>query len=211
MKRLLFLGDSLTDCRRLWLPEYQGLGDGYVYKIRERFASRKLFPLILNKGHDGFTIQALLRALDRDCLAYTPDLVTILAGINNIGMAHNTGISLKEQGFASCFSDLLRRIKKETQSELLLMGPFIFPHPQEYTLWMEDIAYVEQVLQDLADQDEKVRFLPLNQRLNEAAGKSGYLALTTDGIHLTGYGHDLLADIWWTEFSAFYADPSASR
>lgn len=210
MKRLLFLGDSITDCGRLWLPEYQGLGDGYVYKIGERFATRGLFPQILNKGHDGFTVQSLLRTLKKDCLAYSADFVTILAGINNIGVARNTGVSLNDQGFAPCFSDLIRRIKKETPSELLLMGPFVFPHPQEYSLWMEEIAYVEQILQNLANQEEKVRFLPLNQRLNEAAGKSGYPALTTDGIHLTGYGHDLLADIWWEEFSAFHADSSLS-
>ena len=30
MEKLLFLGDSITDAHRLWMPEYEGYGNGYV-------------------------------------------------------------------------------------------------------------------------------------------------------------------------------------
>ena len=36
MKNFVFLGDSITDANRLWLPEYKGLGNGYVKILAEK-------------------------------------------------------------------------------------------------------------------------------------------------------------------------------
>ena len=53
MKNFVFLGDSITDAGRLWLPEYNGLGNGYVKILSEKLSDK--FSVI-NKGHGSFTL-----------------------------------------------------------------------------------------------------------------------------------------------------------
>ena len=66
MKNFVFLGDSITDAGRLWLPEYNGLGNGYVKILSEKLSDK--FSVI-NKGHGSFTLPFLLRNLTTDCLS----------------------------------------------------------------------------------------------------------------------------------------------
>ena len=195
-KRYLFLGDSITDANRLWLPEYRGLGNGYVFHIGKALAAEGRYPEIMNKGHDGFTVHALLRNLSEDLLAYDPDFVTVLVGINNIGMAFHTGQTLEQQDFYEDYRKLLTLLSGETRAKVLCMGPFVFPKPQEYSLWLEAVLSMEKGIQELTACFFRVCFLPLQEWLNEAADRLGYEAVTTDGIHLTELGHRLLAGHW---------------
>ena len=107
MKNFVFLGDSITDAGRLWLPEYNGLGNGYVKILSEKLSDK--FSVI-NKGHGSFTLPFLLRNLTTDCLSLSPAAVSILIGINDVGVAKNTGKSLRAQEFASNYDTLIRRL-----------------------------------------------------------------------------------------------------
>lgn len=198
MKRpcYLFLGDSITDGGRLFLPANEGLGDGYVWRIARSFAEQGLSPHIINKGHDGFTVGRVLCNLEEDCLSHHPDFVTILIGINNIAVVRNTGRTLADQCFYEDYGRLLSKITERTGAEILCMGPFIFPQPLEYLLWMEDVKAMEKDLQILADSYENARFLPLHDPLNEIGKKLGYELITTDGIHLTSLGHTYVSRLW---------------
>lgn len=69
MKNFVFLGDSITDAGRLWLPEYNGLGNGYVKILSEKLSDK--FSVI-NKGHGSFTLPFLLRNLTTDCRRLHP-------------------------------------------------------------------------------------------------------------------------------------------
>lgn len=192
----VFLGDSITDGGRLFLPGHRGLGQGYVRLIADSLAEAGQPSTVINKGHDGFTVSRLLSNLEADCFPYDPDLVTILVGINNIAVARNTGRSLEEQGFYEDYGRLLDQITERTHAQILCMGPFVFPWPREYLYWMDDVATVEAGLQRIVASRGRARFLPLNASLNEAAQRLGYSRITTDGIHLTALGHEYLSRIW---------------
>ena len=199
MKRLLFLGDSITDSGRLWLPEYKGLGDGYV-KIIADFLHREEPALeLINKGHDGFTLPALLRNLSIDCFSLSPDLITVLIGINDISVAINTGSPKLLQNFQDHYRMLLDRLLSESSAEIVCMGPFLFPHPQEYALWMPSVLHIQEIIASLA-LEYGLAFLPLHEPLNRLARELGYPAVTTDGIHLTQAGHKLIAKIWLKQY-----------
>ena len=178
MKTFLFLGDSITDSHRLWQPENGGLGDGYVKMLSGIAAEKHLPAAFINKGHDGFTLPSLLRNLPLDCYPSSPDFITILIGIND---------------------KLLSEILAHTDAGLLCMAPFIFPHPQEYQLWIPDVIRAETAI---AETTEKYRipFLPLHNFFNTCAEKEGYEKITWDGVHLTALGHQLLADQWLKKY-----------
>ena len=53
----------------------------------------------------------------------------------------------------------------------------------------------------------RLPFLPLHNYFNKEATQSGFDAITTDGIHLTLYGHKLLAEKLFLSFKALITIP----
>lgn len=201
----LFLGDSITDSNHLWLPETNNLGDGYVSMLAE-----KLGPdaLVTNKGIDGFTVAALLERLKRGFLKSHPDVISLLIGINDIGVALNTGVSLEELHFAEHYREVLDRLLASDAS-LLCSGPFIFPHPQKYQIWIPYVLELEQLMGSICA-SRSVSFVPLHSYLTSLVKEENFDAVTIDGIHLTAYGHKMLAEYLLPHLPSFSHSGSSS-
>lgn len=180
-KTLLFLGDSITDCGRLY-PAY--LENGYVSMLGEDIKSAGLPFQLVNKGHDGLTLPRLVKNLPVDCYPKNADITGVLIGVNDTAVCMITGKSLEEMDFAGQYELLIQNILSNTKTKLFCMGPFLFPHPQEYAGWLPVICRMEEIIEDLA-RKYALPFLPLQERLNEAADEYGYDAITADGVHLT--------------------------
>lgn len=196
MKTILFLGDSITDCNHYFEPD--NLGYGYVRMISDKINAPDKNYQVLNKGNDGFTVPAVRRLWKRSCFSLKPDLITLLIGINDLGVIKNTGItpSAALAEFHEQYQSLIDEIRLITDCPILLMEPFIFPHPAEYAAWEPELHQMNQIIRKLAKDNELV-FLPLWEHLSAAAKAEGFSQITTDGIHLTSIGHALLADCWF--------------
>lgn len=191
MERLLCLGDSITAAGRLFCPDR--LGEGYVSMLSPLLKDLK----IINKGIDGLTISRLLQNIQRDCIDLDPDIITIQIGINNIGLMMNTDRSPTQQmqmmaEYIKDYTALLQKITKQSHARLILIGPFIFPYPEEFTGWIPHVKTLSGHIRELADIFD-CSFLPLHGLLIQEARRLGYGAVTTDGIHLTRLGHEIVA------------------
>ena len=195
MKKIVFLGDSITDAYHNFGIDDKGLGDGYVGCIDRKLNKIEEKVKILNKGHDGFTIQGLKRCLFQDCILQKPDVVSILIGCNDVGVMMNTGRTLEQQGFRENYEKVIREIRWQTDAEIICMAPFIFPYPAKYANWIPAIRETEEIVRDIAG-IYKLSFLALHDELQEAAEKYGYNAVTVDGIHLTRMGAEIVAELW---------------
>ena len=195
MKTLLFLGDSITDCNHYFDPE--NLGYGYVRMIEKQINTPDKNYQVQNFGNDGFTIPALRRLWQRKGLNLKPDFITILIGINDLAVIKNTGItpSVGLAQFREQYQALIEDIRLMTDCPILLMEPFIFPHPAEYATWETELHQMNKFIHQLAV-DNGLFFLPLWEDLLSAAKKDGFSEITTDGIHLTAEGHKILAGQW---------------
>lgn len=199
--RLIFLGDSITDAGHNFQPVREGepgLGDGYVRRIAAMLEAGPADTDVVdirNAGHDGFTVQGLLRMLEWDCLRHSPDVVSILVGCNDAAVCMNTGRTLDETGFAESYKRLLRRIREGARARIICMGPFIFPCPLEYRNWIPLIREIEAAEQEAA-REAGALFIPLHALLNREAEAAGYGQITVDGIHLAERGAEIIAREW---------------
>ena len=204
---VLFIGDSITDYNRA-RPVGEGLynawGTSYAAMASSLLCAMypELHLRMINMGISGNQIRDLDKRWQTDVLDLKPDWVVVLIGINDVGVAKNTGKSLRAQEFASNYDTLIRRLLEASIPSVFLMSPFLFSRPQEYLNWLPELREAEHTIETLARQYQ-LPFLTLQDRMQEAE-KYGTDALTPDGIHLTAFGHELLAKWWLEAFADFY-------
>src|SRR4051794_13362046 len=89
--RLLFVGDSITDCGRR--EDKDELGSGYVRRVRDYLGATQPLrtPQIFNRGISGNKIPDLQSRWDRDVLELNADILSVYIGINDVwhGLAPN--------------------------------------------------------------------------------------------------------------------------
>ena len=208
--QIICLGDSITDCGHL-LNNFP-LGNGYVQMLSEMFnkkisirqpVSRSSNPdssnvvQIKNYGFDGFTVARVLDNIRQHRISlHRSPIITLLIGINDIGLMMNTDRTADQQKqmmseFSDHYEELLKLLTADAR-QVILMEPFIFPHPEEYRIWIPYVRIISELIRQISEK-YRLPFLPLHDVLNEMAAEHGFDAVTIDGIHLTARGHELLA------------------
>ncbi len=209
---LICLGDSITACGRLF--DAPPLGNGYVKLLKERLQKENPSVSVTNFGFDGFTAPRLLDAVQAQGLLNLAknmlSVFTILVGINDIGLMMNTCGTEEQKArhmakFTESISNLIELLFPEAQG-IFLLEPFIFPCPQEYLSWLPLQKAVSDILKKTAAEYKLPYILLQNDFLN-AAEHCGYEALTTDGVHLTAFGHEILAQKLWNVLSTLAQSP----
>lgn len=195
MTSCLFLGDSTTDAGHLFDPA--GMGHGYVQALSLRPELSSV--LLQNRGHDGFTIEQIWRMLSRDGIEDTWDVITLLAGVNDIPVEVYTSHHRIPEEFTSCYEKILSFLSEHTSARLILIEPFLFDLPLEYKNWHPYIETESCIIRNLAKKYH-ARFVPTDAVLRAAAQNQGMDQITVDGIHLTPAGNDILAELWLSAF-----------
>ena len=203
MKRIVFQGDSITDAQRdrKALPESNtGFGEGYAALI----AARVLCDHpgegynFINRGCAGNGILDVLGRWKGDCLNFSPDVVSLLVGINDV--AHEKGPRKNGADIEQfrMFLDIMldSTVKRLPGIRLVLMEPFAFETGMVTADWLPEVAEQGAAVKELAARYDAV-FIPCQQILDEAACRAGDKTLILyDGVHPTLMGHQVLADNW---------------
>lgn len=191
MANCLFLGDSITDAGHLFDPA--NLGEGYVSVLAEMTAADQC--ILCNRGHDGFTVEQVLRMLKRDGIEKHWDIISLLAGINDIPVEVYTSHHRIPDEFSQYYTEILEFLSLRTNARLILIEPFLFSIPQEYQNWQPYLQMESSIIRNLALRFDAA-LLPANEILNHAASIHGVRQITVDGIHLTSLGNRILAETW---------------
>lgn len=124
-EKLLFIGDSITDCGRRGTEA--PLGNGYVRLFTElvtaQYPGRKIH--YINKGIGGNRISHLKDRWRDDVLYHRPEVLSIKIGINDL----HSHLGRVEDGvspelFARIYDELLDLTRRELGCRVVLLTPF---------------------------------------------------------------------------------------
>jgi acyl-CoA thioesterase I len=196
VKRVLFIGDSITDSGRRDDPEQ--IGFGYVRTLRDYFTTafpEKEFEFI-NRGVGGNRVTDLADRWKEDVIDLRPDLVSISIGINDVWRQLDSPgiVQVDPDKFKEVYQDLLTQVKRETDAEIVLMEPTVIEEDVQSEGNRLLIPYVEAV-RELAEQF-KAAVVPEHKAFIRYLESGGRLNLTTDGVHMTSAGDMLMARTW---------------
>ena len=128
--KLLFIGDSVTDCDRK-RPVGEGLfgatGKGYVTLVDAMLCARhpELGLRVVNMGIGGQQARHLVERWKADVLDHKPDYVAVMIGINDVWRQFDCPRQTEEhhlpKDYARCLDAMCRRTKVK---RLILMTPY---------------------------------------------------------------------------------------
>ena len=205
--KILFFGDSITDAgrNRDASSHMSTLGYGFVRVIADRLQGAEPAKYeIVNRGIGGNRVVDLYARIKCDAWNLQPDVISILIGINDIWheIGNQNGVEIDR--FENVYRMMLADTKKALpNTKIILCEPFVLEGtatsyteetPERYERFCQVYQYAE-VVKNLA-KEFNLPFLPLQEKLTQAAKKSKAEYYLADGVHPHVAGATLIADEW---------------
>ena len=195
-KRILFIGDSITEWGRLEDPEQ--LGENYVRIIHDYL--RVTYPEskfeIINKGIGGNRVTDLASRWQDDVIALSPDIVSISIGINDVWRQVDQPEmeQVYPDKFEQVYDGLLAQLKAETNATIVLMEPTVIGEEIDSSGNEMLIPYV-QATHKLVEKYQ-TKLVPTHEVFLDYLKKNTNYNLTIDGVHMNSAGNMLMAKSW---------------
>ena len=192
-QKILFIGDSITDCdRRGAAAPY---GNGYMRLVRDLLLAR--YPeyglKFVNRGISGDTTRDLAARWERDVIAERPDWLAVLIGINDVWRAFggNSREAVPLAEYTTTLRRLLDRTRAATAARLILMETYMIEPDRAQTMRQKMNAY-GAALRQLAAEYQAV-LVPTQAAFDAALHQTPPAAWADDQIHPNGPGHAVIA------------------
>ena len=195
--KILFTGDSVTDCGRD-RSNCCHLGSGYPFLIASRLGAdlAEMELQFFNTGIGGNRISDLKARWVEDCIALKPDIVSILIGVNDTWHEFGSANGVEIPRYERFYRELIEWTQRELPSvKLVLLEPFVLCFGAVSDPWLPEIAERARIVRTLAEEYSAL-FVPLQDLFSEAAKKAPPSHWLVDGVHPTAAGHQLIADAW---------------
>lgn len=193
---VLFQGDSITDAGRS-RDNDAVLGGGYANHVAAWFGA--LHPekgvRFLNRGIGGNRVRDLRARWTEDCIALKPDVVSIMIGINDTWRRFDRDDPTSAEDYARDYRHILARVRDELGARLVVVEPFVLPHPEDRRAWRVDLDPKIQVARELA-REFGALYVPLDGLLAAACTQAPPAFWAADGVHPTQAGHAFVARAW---------------
>jgi lysophospholipase L1-like esterase len=193
---VLFQGDSITDAGRS-RDNPAELGRGYANLIAAWFGMLhpELQVRFLNRGISGNRAVDLQARWQADCLDLKPDWVSIMIGINDTWRRYDRNDPTSAADYTAAYREILTRTRDQAQARLVLLEPFVLPHPADRRAWREDLDPKIAAVRELAREFGAI-YIPLDGLLAAATTRREPAFWAADGVHPTQVGHAFIARAW---------------
>lgn len=200
---ILFQGDSITDSGRARdksaANDLQALGSGYAMlaasNMLNKFANKNI--QVYNRGISGNKVPQLQGRWQADCLALNPTILSILIGVNDYWHKRSGNYV----GSAALYKEQYKKLLDTTLEKLpnvrLIIGePFAVKNVKHVDdSWFPEFAAYQNASKDIA-KEYKATFIPYQSIFDQAEKAANGAYWTTDGVHTTLAGANLMAQHW---------------
>lgn len=195
--KLLFEGDSITDCCRDRSDRHSL--SGYNKIIAEKGSPCGVESF--NRAVSGDRTGEVLQRLEGELKELRPDAYSMLIGINDTWRRYD---GTNDPTFGEQFRKNLRAILsavRKSGAKIILLEPFLIPTDPEKAVMREDLDEKIDITRELAREfaDE---YVPLDGLFAELVLKVPPEKLSADGVHPTELGNEYIAR-WWLERVSF--------
>lgn len=198
-QKLLFIGDSITDCDRarpVGEEPFEGLGKGYVSLVNALLTSSypELGIRVVNMGIGGNTARDLHARWETDVIEQKPDWLVMMIGTNDVWRQFDRPFIPDGHVYIDEYERTLRELVEKTKSHvegIVLMTPFYLEPLKEDAMRAKMDEY-GAVVKKVADEygtlfvDTQAAFEPILAELHSAA-------IGWDRVHPNQTGHMVLA------------------
>lgn len=199
--KIVFLGDSITEGGRD-RSDPASLGSEYVELFYNKL--RNLYEdipfIVRNRGISGDCVADMRARLEADVLSEKPDVVVVLAGVNDVVRERAPGETFDADAFAADYEDILRRVK-ECGAKLIVAEPFLFAVPDKKRFrrnFDAALAKIRALAAQYAD-----AHVSLDEIFAGVSQNAGIAAYSPDGVHPTHRAERLIADNIIKKLAAF--------
>lgn len=200
--KLLFIGDSITDCGRerpVGEGSDGGLGNGYVSLIDGLLNATLPQALlrVINTGISGNTVRDLKGRWQTDVLNLKPDWLSVMIGINDVWRHFDTHLRSELQvphdEYAQTLDELVGTTITRVEGLVLMTPYFIEPNRSDPMREMMDLY--GGTVREIAEQHGAI-FVDTQAAFDEVLEKVHPYALAEDRVHPNLSGHFVLARAW---------------
>lgn len=207
-KRILFQGDSITDCGRT--APNGGFGIGYPCFVKAQLEYE--YPgeyEFINAGISGNRVVDLYARIKADFINIAPDYASIYIGVNDTWheIEHRNGVDTEK--FEKIYTMLLDEVKAACPDiKLMIMTPFVLEGPatcnteeipNKFKLFKTDVAEKAGVAKKMAKK-YGLPCIELQPIFDEACTRAPVAHWTGDGVHPTSADHEMIKRHWIAVF-----------
>jgi lysophospholipase L1-like esterase len=199
---ILFQGDSITDASRnrtvLEPNVARALGTGYPLLIASDLLLGKPDRgyRFINRGISGNKVPDLAQRWSSDTVALRPDILSVLIGVNDYWHHLLNGYAGTIKDYEDEYTALLELTRRELpQVRLVILEPFVLRTGAVDARWFPEFDERRAAAARVAGR-ARATWVPLQQKLDSAARKTGPAYWAADGVHPTPAGHALIAEQW---------------
>lgn len=194
---LLFIGDSITDCKRSRPVGYpkNGLGEGYVMLVNAILGAARpdLAIRVLNTGISGNRVINLADRWQSDVLDLKPNWLSVMIGINDVWRhyddIHSTN-QVDPERYESVYRELLQKTRPSLDG-LVIMSPFFLePNTNDSMRAMMDSYGV--IAKKMAAEFDAI-FVDIQAAFDAYLAHRPSQTLCADRVHPNKTGHMVIA------------------
>jgi lysophospholipase L1-like esterase len=199
---VVFQGDSITDGgrnREILEPNNEAaFGSSYAAVLmRDIRAAHPDVPWrFYNRGISGNKLPELQARWATDTLALRPDILSILAGVNDYWHKRSFGYAGTTADYERQYTTLLAETRAALPNvTLVVLEPFVLRTGAVDASWFPEFDERRAAAARVASA-AGARFVPLQSVFDARAAETGPAAWAKDGVHPTPAGHALIAQQW---------------
>lgn len=209
MKRILFQGDSITDCGRERENDAH-VGTGYALLVKSQLGFENPGEYeFYNRGISGNRIVDLYARIKADIINLAPDYVSILIGVNDVWHEFGGHNGVDADKFEKIYCMLVEEIKEALPNvKIMIMEPFCLKgsgtddteeEPNKWNVFDTEVRKRAEKAKKVAEK-YNLAFVELQNVFDKAAEIKECTYWLIDGVHPTAMGHELLKREWMKAF-----------